>query len=113
MDLNMKLKDFVGDYYYINASQEVAPTRTSSKTRNEKDKMIVLNDKNTFFADIEVVQRTMVASYGITKEGKWWSSQKDIMSYSMLCVKFGNSETDLGESSVCLQRLVMIRSNLC
>ena len=69
MDLNMKLKDFVGDYYHINNMHEVAPARTTSKTKNQKDKMIVLNDKNTFFADIEVVQRTMVALYGITEAG--------------------------------------------
>ena len=69
MDLNMKLKDFVGDYYHI--PHEVAPARTSSKTKNQKDKMIVLNDKNIFLADIEVVQRSMVALYGITKAGMW------------------------------------------
>ena len=91
MDLNMKLKDFVGDYYHINNTHEVAPARTSSKTKNGKDNMIVLNDKNTFFADIEVVQRTMVALYGITEEGMWWSSWNDVMSNPMLYVKFGNS----------------------
>ena len=69
MDLNLKLKDFVGEYYHINNSHEVAPPRASSKTKQQKDKMIVLNDRNTFFADIEVVQRTMVALYGITEAG--------------------------------------------
>ena len=113
MDLNMKLKDFVGDYYHINNTHEVAPAMTSSKTKNEKDKMIVLNDKNTFFADIEVVQRTMVALYGITEEGMWWSSWITPLTYSMFYVKFGNSDSDLGDSSLCLQRLVMIRSSLC
>ena len=97
MDFNMKLKDFVGDYYHINNTHEVAPTRTSSKTKHEKDKMIVLNDKNIFFTDIEVVQRTMMALYGITKEGMWWSFWKDIISYSMLYVKVFRVETDLGE----------------
>ena len=74
MDLNLKLKDFVGDYYHINNTHEVAPPRASSKTKQPKDKMIVLNDRNTFFADIEVVQRTMVALYGITEAGMWRNS---------------------------------------
>ena len=90
--LEHKAKRFYGGLL----PHEVAPARTSSKTKNEKDKMIVLNDKNTFFADIEVVQRTMVALYGITKEGMWWNSWKVFMSSSILYVKFGKVETDLG-----------------
>ena len=89
VDLNMKLKDFVGDYYHINSTHEVAPTRTSSKPKNQKDKMIVLNDTNIFFADIEVVQRTMVALYGITEAGMWRSSWNWVMNHSMLYVNFG------------------------
>ena len=74
VDLNMKLKDFVGDYYNINNTHDVAPTRTSSKPKNLKDIMIILDDKNIFFADIEVVQRTMVALYGTTEACMWRSS---------------------------------------
>ena len=103
MDLNMKLKDFVGDYYHINNTHEVAPTRTSSKTKNQKDKMIIPNDKNTFFADIEVAQRTMVALYGITEIGMWRSSWKGVMSYSMLYMNFGKVETDFSEN-LCICR---------
>ena len=71
MDLNLKLKDFVGEYYHINNTHEVAPPKASLKSKNQKDNMIALNEKNTFFADIEVVQRTMVALYGITEAGMW------------------------------------------
>jgi hypothetical protein len=39
----------------------------------------------------------MVALYGITKGGMWWSFWKDIMSFSMFFVKEVRVETDFGE----------------
>ena len=55
----------------------------------------------------------MVALYGTIEEIMWWNSLKDIMSYSVLYVKFGKVEIDLGGVFSYLQGLVTIRSSLC
>ena len=66
--LNLKLAEFIGDYYSLTESNTF-PLPTKSK---EKDFVIVsLNQYNNICADVEQVQRTMVELYGITVEGMY------------------------------------------
>ena len=63
---NLKLGEYVGNYHSINNSLEV-PATVKSKSKDPIH--IKLNDNNSFFADVEQVQRTMVELYDITLEG--------------------------------------------
>jgi len=63
-DMNNKLADIIGDYYSINCSFEILLNKKSKAL-----KRITLNEHNTFFCDIEAIQRTMVSLYQITLEG--------------------------------------------
>jgi len=68
--LNLKLRDYIGDYKFINDTLQV-PTSKGSKM---KDPVTVkLNDFNSLFADVEQVQRTMVQLYGITTASNCYS----------------------------------------
>ena len=73
-ELNSRLKDLVGDYYYIDSTLElVAPTSVTNgkgKKKNPDISRVVLTTKNSLFVDIEVVQRTMVKLYKFTTEGE-------------------------------------------
>lgn len=65
-ELNAKLIDFVGDYYSLNSEVEFQSKKGSKK----KDLVHVkLTEHNSFFVDVEQVQRTMVELYRITPEG--------------------------------------------
>ena len=63
---NLKLGEYVRNYHSINNSLEV-PATVKSKSKDPIH--IKLNDNNSFFADVEQVQRTMVELYDITLEG--------------------------------------------
>jgi FtsZ-binding cell division protein ZapB len=65
--LNANLPQFIGDYYHIDGRMVLAaPKRTKT---NVIPKEVILNDKNTLYVDLEVVQRSMVMFYGMTEAG--------------------------------------------
>jgi hypothetical protein len=67
-ELNSNLKEFVRQYYHINNSLEVEARKSRLEKRKAKGlqyEKIILTEKNTFFIDVEVVQRTIVKLYGI------------------------------------------------
>jgi len=64
--LNFKLREYVGEYSHITDNINVAP---SKKSTNKNLVKVELNEFNSFFADVEQVQRTMVDLYDITLEG--------------------------------------------
>ena len=66
--LNLKLGDYVGEYYLINNTLEVPAT---AKSKTEDPIKVKLNDNNSIFVDVEQVQRTMVELYNVTVEGKF------------------------------------------
>ena len=66
--LNLKLGDYVGEYYSINNTLEV-PATAESKIEDPIE--VKLNDNNSIFVDVEQVQRTMVELYNVTVEGKF------------------------------------------
>lgn len=68
--LNLKLYDYIGDYYFLTDSNTFPPV-TKSKARSKENEIIKvsLNQYNNIFADVEQVQRTMVELDGITHEG--------------------------------------------
>lgn len=65
--LNLKLVEYVGEYYSLNETLVVAPTAKSS---NKEPMKVCLNEMNSIFVDVEQVQRTMVLLYGFTEFGK-------------------------------------------
>jgi hypothetical protein len=65
-EMNAKLRDFVGDYYSISNILEIQP---STKSKKKETVRVELTTKNSFFVDVEMVQRTMVALYNFTPEG--------------------------------------------
>lgn len=73
--MNSKLVDLVGQYTHINKSLEIADENNKlvakGKGKGHQYDKLVLNDKNTLFTDVEVVQRSIVKVYGITPEGKY------------------------------------------
>jgi len=66
--MNAKLQDFVGDYYSINNNLEIMPGPRSKKKEPSRLK---LNENNSLFVDIEVVQRMMVHLYDFTPTGMY------------------------------------------
>lgn len=66
LSMNAKLKEFVGDYYSINDTME-----TLSRPKSRKNERIELNNHNSFFVDIEAVQKTMILLYKITTSGMY------------------------------------------
>jgi hypothetical protein len=75
-ELNSNLRDFVGQYYHINNSLEVEARKSrleKGRAKGLQYEKIILTDKNTFFIDVEAVQRTIVQLYGISSEGLYWS----------------------------------------
>ena len=66
--LNLKLSQYVGEYYSINETLMVPPSVKSAKKEPVK---VTLNEMNSLFCDIEQVQRTMVLLYGFTLDGTY------------------------------------------
>ena len=64
--MNAKLQDFVGDYYSISNILEIQP---STKSKKKEIVRVELTTKNSFFVDVKMVQRTMVALYNFMPEG--------------------------------------------
>ena len=64
--LNLKLNEYIGEYYSLTESLEVPPTRNSKDKESIK---VSLNKNDSIFIDVEQVQCTMVELYGITPEG--------------------------------------------
>lgn len=67
--MNSKLPQFIGDYHHIDGRRVIPEVRVG-KNVVRKSKEVILNDKNNVFADIRVVQRSMVLFYDITVEGE-------------------------------------------
>lgn len=67
--MNSKLPQFIGEYFHIDGRRVIPEARVNKKVvKNSKE--VILNDKNNLFANIEVVQRSMVLFYNITVEGE-------------------------------------------
>ena len=64
--LNAKLHEYVGEHHCLNETIMVSASARSTKKEPVK---VVLNDMNSFFCDVEQVQRTMVHLYDITIAG--------------------------------------------
>jgi len=62
-ELNSKLEDMIGQYYHIENTLVIPP---SAKSKSKEPLQIILSARNSFFVDVETVQRTMVKLYGIT-----------------------------------------------
>ena len=65
-EMNAKLADFVGEYYPIINTLEIPPALQSKK---KESMLIELNEHNSLFVDVEIVQRTMVQLYKFTLVG--------------------------------------------
>lgn len=66
--MNEKLPQFIGDYYQIKGRRIIPEVRVGKKiVRGAKE--VILDDKNNLFAELEVVQRSMVLFYDMTMEG--------------------------------------------
>jgi len=63
--MNSRLEDLIGSYSHIDNTLLIPP---SSKQKADPIKLVLLS-KNSFFVDVESVQKTMVRLYGITPEG--------------------------------------------
>lgn len=68
-EMNSKLPQFIGDYYHIDGRQIIPEVRVGKKVVR-KSKEVILDNKNNLFADIKVVQQSMVLFYDITIEGE-------------------------------------------
>ena len=60
--MNYKLDELIGSFYNINDTFIVP---SNSKSKNKDPVKVELNEINSFFADVEKVQATMVQLYGI------------------------------------------------
>ena len=67
--MNSNLPQFIGEYHHIDGRRVIPEVRVG-KNVVTKSKEVILNDKNNLFADIKVVQRSMVLFYDITVEGE-------------------------------------------
>ena len=68
-ELNANLPQYIGEYYHGEGRLTLPSTSKKNKTSEDMVKEVVLTEKNSLFTDLEVVQRSMVIFYGITKEG--------------------------------------------
>lgn len=64
--MNSKLDKLIGSFYSINDTFIVP---SNSKSKNKDPVKVELNEMNSFFADVEKVQATMMQLYGITPQG--------------------------------------------
>lgn len=72
--MNEKLPQFIGDFYQIKGRRIIPEVRVGKKiVRGAKE--VILDDKNNLFAELEVVQRSMVLFYDIIVKGSFhWNS---------------------------------------
>ena len=64
--MNSKLEDMIGEHYHIENTLVIPPP---AKSKSKEPLKIVLSARNSFFVDVETLQRTMVKLYGITTSG--------------------------------------------
>ena len=65
-EMNSKLEDMIGEHYHIENTLVIPPP---AKSKSKEPLKIVLSARNSFFVDVETLQRTMVKLYGITTSG--------------------------------------------
>lgn len=68
--MNSKLPQFIGEYSHINGRRVISEARVG-KNVVRQSREVILNEKNNLFADIRVVQKSMVLFYDITVEGEF------------------------------------------
>ena len=68
-ELNANLPQFIGQYYHAEGRMELPAVSKKTKKSEEQRKEVVLDEKNSLFTDLEVVQQSMVIFYGITESG--------------------------------------------
>ena len=68
-ELNANLPQYIGEYYHAEGRLTLPASSKKNKKSEDMVKEVVLTEKNSLFTDPEVVQRSMVIFYGITKEG--------------------------------------------
>ena len=66
--MNAKLPQFIGDWYHIEGRRIILEVRVGKKIVHAQ-KEVILDEKNNLFAELEVVQRSMILFYDITLEG--------------------------------------------
>ena len=64
--MDSKLEDMSGGHYHIEETLVISPP---AKSKSKETVKIVLSARNSFFVDVETVQRMMVRLYGITNSG--------------------------------------------
>jgi hypothetical protein len=71
-ELNSNLPEFIGNYQHIEGRYTaLAPKKKQVGSKVAPILDLKLDDKNSLFIDLEVVQRSMVKFYDITEEGTW------------------------------------------
>lgn len=65
--MNGKLEDLIGKHRHIDNTLVL---QSGSKSKVKAQVKLELSQKNSFFADVEAVMRTMVRLYGFTLEGE-------------------------------------------
>jgi len=65
-EMNSKLEDMIGSYSHIDNTLSIPQ---SSKLKHKDPIKLVMSPMNSFFVDIESVQKTMVRLFGITPAG--------------------------------------------
>lgn len=68
--MNENLPQFIGDYYHIEGRRHIPEVRQGKKVVRPA-KEVTLHSKNNLFAELEVVQRSMVLFYDMTVEGSF------------------------------------------
>ena len=66
MQMNSQLEELIGNFYGI---QKTFVVPANPKAKSNEPVAIELNRMKSFFADVTMVQATMVRLYGITPEG--------------------------------------------
>ena len=64
--MNDNLKELIGEYYSITDNLIVKP---SLRAKSQDLVKVSLNEMNSFFIEVEAVQKTMVKLYAFTPEG--------------------------------------------
>lgn len=64
--MNSKLEDMISSYSHIDNTLLISQ---SSKSKQKDPIKLVLSSKNSFFVNVESMQKTMVKLYGITPAG--------------------------------------------
>jgi len=83
--MNENLSQFIGDYYHIKGRLHIPEVRQGKKVVQPM-KEVTLRSKNNLFAELEVVQHSMVLFYDITVEGNFhWASYGTRTYFEILC----------------------------